>query len=178
MWVNNIQSMRASSLETGIFFSKCTPFLKSIGIEIIFRKIDAISFLPGLLIENGHIIVDREKLLYPGDILHEAGHIAVTPAIDRSFLNDQKVLESKSRETEEMMAIAWSYAACLFLELDPLIVFHASGYNGTGEGIMENFQNGSFFGIPSLQWCGMTTEPGRSRNGEEVYPQMMKWLRD
>jgi hypothetical protein len=170
--------MRANSLEIGIVFSKCIPFLKSIGIETIFRKIETLCFLPGLLIENGHIIIDRDQLLYPGDILHEAGHIAVTPAADRGLLNNQAVLESKSRETEEMMAIAWSYAACIYLELDPLIVFHESGYNGTGENIMENFRSGRFFGIPSLQWCGMTMEPGNSRNGDVVYPEMMKWLRD
>ena len=31
-------------------------------------------FLPGLQLENGAIIIDPEKLFYPGDIIHEAGH--------------------------------------------------------------------------------------------------------
>lgn len=166
-----------STLEIGIVLSKCIPFLNSIGIAIKFRKIDGVCFLPGLIIEGGNIIIDRDALLYPGDILHEAGHIAVVPAAERASLSNQSVLDSKNRETEEMMAIAWSYAACIHLELDPYIVFHESGYNGGGNNIVENFNTGHFFGIPSLQWCEMTTEPLNAKRGDEVYPKMKKWLR-
>jgi hypothetical protein len=167
-----------STLEIGIVLSKCIPFLQSIGIEIKFRKIEGVGFLPGLLIEDGNIIIDREALMHPGDILHEAGHIAVVPASERASLCNRSVLESKNRETEEMMAIAWSYAACVHLELNPYIVFHESGYNGGGENIVENFNSGNFFGIPTLQWCNMTTVPGNAKQGGDVYPRMKKWLRD
>ena len=34
------------------------------------------SVLPGITIEAGTLIIDAGKLLYPGDILHEAGHLA------------------------------------------------------------------------------------------------------
>lgn len=170
--------MKTSTLEIGTILSKCIPFLNSIGIATIFRKIDTASFLPGLLIENGNIIIDRETLLYPGDILHEAGHIAVVPGPERAQLNNQLVLDSKNRETEEMMAIAWSYAACIHLELDPLIVFHDNGYSGTGENMVKNFGEGNYLGSESLQWCNMTCGPGNARTGEAVYPVMKKWLRD
>src|SRR5688572_24737910 len=138
-----------NSLQIGIILSKCIPFLNGIGIKTIFRKLDTPGFLPGLLIENGCIIIDRDALLYPGDILHEAGHIAVVPGAERTNMNNQSVLDSKNRETEEMMAIAWSYAACIHLDLDPKIVFHENGYNGTGENIVENFNAGIYFGTPS-----------------------------
>lgn len=157
---------------------KCVEFLNTIGITTSFRKIEAGSFLPGLLIEQGCIVVDGDALLYPGDILHEAGHIAVVPADRRSLLGQQAIIESKERETEEMMAIAWSYAACIHLQIDPHIVFHEEGYKGGGKSIVENFQAGRFFGTPMLQWCKMTVEPKNAQPGQPAYPQMLKWLRD
>lgn len=157
---------------------KCIQFLNNIGIPVSFRTIEAGSFLPGLLIEQGGIVIDRDALLYPGDVLHEAGHIAVVPADRRSLLGQEAIIESKDRETEEMMAIAWSYAACVHLQIDPHIVFHEEGYKGDGKSIVENFQSGHFFGTPMLQWCKMTIEPKHAQPGEPAYPQMLKWLRD
>jgi hypothetical protein len=157
---------------------KCIQFLNNIGIATSFRKIENGSFLPGLLIEEGCIVIDNEALLHAGDILHEAGHIAVVPAERRSLLNQQAIIESKERETEEMMAIAWSYAACIHLQIDPHIVFHEQGYKGDGKSIVESFQAGQFFGTPMLQWCKMTIEPKNAKPGEPVYPQMLKWLRE
>ena len=170
--------MEMNSLELGTILSKCIPFLNSIGIETVFRKIEKTVFLPGLLIENGGIIIDRDALLYPGDILHEAGHIAVVPGAERAMMNNQSILASKNRETEEMMAIAWSYAACIHLDIDPLIVFHEKGYKGSGDNIVENFKTGNYFGATSLQWCNMTTEPGNAKQGDDVYPVMKKWMRE
>src|SRR6478735_3487075 len=157
---------------------KCIQFLTGIGIPTSFRKIENGSFLPGLLIEQGCIVIDKDALLYPGDILHEAGHIAVVPAGRRSLLGQDAIVESKERETEEMMAIAWSYAACIHLQIDPLIVFHEQGYKGGGNSIVENFQAGHFFGTPMLQWCKMTVEPKHAQPGQPAYPHMLKWLRD
>ena len=170
--------MKYTRAETTIILNICIPFLNSLGIQTINREISTACFLPGLLIENGNIIIDMGKLLYPGDILHEAGHIAVVPAFERVLLNNESVIASKNREAEEMMAIAWSYAACMHLDLDPLIVFHENGYRGAGESIVENFHAGRFFGVPSLHWCNMTTDPGNAKRGDVVYPQMKKWLRD
>ncbi|HEX6429648.1 MAG TPA: hypothetical protein VF008_18275 [Niastella sp.] len=158
--------------------NKCVDFLNSIGIPTAFRKIEGNPFLPGLCIENGSIIIDTEALLYPGDILHEAGHIAVVPAARRASLNQETITNSKDRDAEEMMAIAWSYAACMHLQLDPYIVFHESGYQAGGSKIVENFKAGRFFGTPMLQWCKMTIEPAHAKPGEPVYPKMLQWLRN
>jgi hypothetical protein len=156
----------------------CIEFINSIGIATQFQKIEEESFLPGLLIKNGTIVIDEEALLYPGDILHEAGHIAVVPASTRPTLNHLSILESKNRESEEMMAIAWSYAACVYLQIDPYYVFHDNGYKGGANNIVENFKAGHYFGTPMLQWCGMTTEPKYGMKGDNIYPNMKKWLRD
>ena len=80
---------------------------------------------------------------------------------------------------DEMMAIAWSWAAMVHLELKPEIVFHPDGYRGGSESIIENFSNGRFFGVPMLQWLDMTAD---EKHAEELgvlpYPHMIKWLRE
>ena len=149
---------------------KCIVFLNSIGIKTMYRQLESESFLPGLSIENGCILVDREALKHPGDILHEAGHIAVVPAADRATLNAASIKTRPSREAEEMMAIAWSYAACIHLGLDVYFVFHDDGYKGDGHSIAENFLARRFFGTPMLQWCGMIDE--------KFFPTMIKWMRE
>lgn len=78
------------------------------------------------------------------------------------------------REAEEMMAIAWSYAACVHLGIDAKFVFHDNGYKGGGSSIAENFKEGRYFGVPVLKWVGMCNNP-EEENG---YPKMIKWLRE
>lgn len=153
-------------------------FIRSIGIELDEGSIQEPTFLPGIKIENGRLRVDRSRLLYPGDLLHEAGHIAVAPADERPLLNEAFISNSAHREAEEMMAIAWSYAAAVHLRLDPLVVFHDHGYNGGGRSIAENFCAGHYFGTPMLQWCGLTLHPAPGIRTEKTYPHMLKWLRE
>ena len=158
---------------------KCIHFLKDIGIRIRFKKIEGNSFLPGLSIENGSIIIDRDALKYPGDILHEAGHIAVVPALDRASLNALTIEKRQDREAEEMMAIAWSYAASIHLDIDPYVVFHDDGYKGGGSYIADNFRNKNYFGLPMLQWIGLAAdEKNAAILNIAPFPNMIKWLRD
>lgn len=158
---------------------KCIIFLNEIGIKTLFKPIAPGSFLPGLSIENGMILIDLEKLAYPGDILHEAGHIAVVPAAERHELNAENIENRTQREAEEMMAIAWSYAAAVHLGLDPHFVFHDHGYRGGGSNIAENFMQKKYFGLPMLQWIGLTKdEKNAAALHIDPYPHMIKWLRD
>ena len=53
-------------------------FLAEIGIPVSETTLSQSTFVPGILIDQGRLLVDPAKLLYPGDLLHEAGHIAVT----------------------------------------------------------------------------------------------------
>jgi len=166
------------STQTALF-QKAVDFIQSIGIPVLFREIPAKSFLPGISIEAGEIIVDPEKLKYPGDILHEAGHIAVVPAAERALLNETTICTRPMREAEEMMAIAWSYAACVHLNIDAGFVFHNDGYQKGGSDIAENFREGRYFGVPMLQWTGMALEKPNAEQPElPVYPKMLKWARD
>ena len=158
---------------------KCIGFLQQIGIVVREERLAANSFLPGLSIEEGCIIIDRDALKYPGDILHEAGHIAVVPAAERVGLTATLIEKRASREAEEMMAIAWSYAACIHIGLDPYFVFHDDGYKGGGGYIADNFKEKNYFGLPMLQWIGLTADEKNAGVLQiEPYPHMLKWLRD
>ena len=159
-------------------FEQCIEFINSIGIETTFRKIGNKSFLPGLLITKGMIIIDRDVLEHPGDILHEAGHIAVVPAADRSSLSEKSIIKRKDREMEEIMAIAWSYAACIHLLIDPFFVFHEEGYRGGRDYITDSCSNKNYIGLSMLEKIGLTTnEKNAHRLRIASYPNMIKWLR-
>ena len=158
------------------YYKRAVEFIESIGIKIQFRTVAAdMCFVPGLQIEEGQIIVDQEKLKYPGDVLHEAGHIAVVSQMERESLSGQELGNRKDAPAEEMMAIAWSYAACLHLGIPPEFVFHENGYRGGGASIVENFRNGRYFGVPMLQWLKMAAAPGSQF---PAYPAMLRWVRE
>jgi len=159
-------------------FEKSIEFLHTIGIETTFRKIGKNSFLPGLLIHKGTIIIDKDALENPGDILHEAGHIAVVPGIDRSGLSERNIITRKDREMEEIMAIAWSYAACIYLLIDPFFVFHEQGYRGGRDYITDSCRLKSYIGLSMLEKIGLTlNEKKANRLNIPSYPHMIKWLR-
>ena len=59
-------------------------FLRSIGIEMRAGSIDVPTLFPGSLISRGSLVVDESILVAPGDALHEAAHIALSPTERRS----------------------------------------------------------------------------------------------
>src|ERR1700754_3402513 len=97
-------------------------FLDRIGIPAEAEAVPEGSFLPAITIRNGTLLFDPARLEWPGDLLHEAGHIAVTDPALRPTL-----CEVRSDPAEEMAAICWSYAAALEIGLDPSVVFHEHG---------------------------------------------------
>lgn len=154
---------------------KIVDFLTEINIKVEPAVLDGKTFMPGISIGGGGLLIDEEKLKYPGDVLHEAGHLAVKPSEKRMKLEH----DAGKNGGEELMAIAWSYAACHYLNLEPSIVFHKDGYRGDSEWLIETFTQGNGFGIPTLQWIGLTADAKRAEElGIEPYPKMIKWLRD
>ena len=155
--------------------SQIVTFLGEIGLEVRAGIIHEPTVLPGIQIAAGGLVVDDSKLLYPGDLLHEAGHLAVTSADERARLNG----DVGQGPAEEMAAIAWSYAAARHLNLDPAVVFHAAGYRGGGKSLLENFSSGYYIGLPMVQWLGLALDDENARQaGLPAYPIMLKWLRD
>lgn len=140
-------------------------FLDGIGIPVRAGRLEEPTFLPGIMIDGGRLLVDEERLLHPGDLLHEAGHIAVMSPETRGRIRG----DLGQAPGDEMAAIAWSYAALLHLGLEPEVVFHPDGYHGESDAIIANFGQGRYFGVPMLQWYGIVDQ--------DSYPAMQRWLR-
>jgi hypothetical protein len=132
------------------------------------------TFLPGIRLAAGTLIVNQAQLRFPGDLLHEAGHLAVVAPDRRPTIDG----DAGPDLAEEMMAIGWSYAALVHLHLDPSIVFHAGGYRGGAATMIDNFRQGRYLAVPMLQWVGMTLDEEHARQaGVAPYPHMLRWLR-
>lgn len=154
---------------------KIATFLSSIGLTIRSRVLEEGTFLPGLALESGCILVDENKLLHPGDILHEAGHLAVSTPEERQQAGGNLAVGGG----DEMAAIAWSYAAALHISIDPAIVFHPQGYRNGSDSLLENFRAGHYLAVPLLQWMGLCYDAQKAaEQGTEAYPVMQRWLRE
>lgn len=154
-------------------------FLAEIGIPVELRPLGQDTFLPGIDIDAGGLVVDKAKLLYPGDLLHEAGHLAVTPADQRSSLHGTVEAADESPPLIESAAICWSYAACIHLGIDPAIVFHKEGYHGRSQFLLRSFKLGVFPGVSALEAAGMTFSTREAdAQGQASFPVMQRWLRD
>jgi len=158
-----------------VLIKRMLDFINSIGLEYNFETIETNTFLPGLNFREGVLIIDRDKLLYPGDILHEAGHLACMPPDIRKTMTGG--LENNNiNQGGELMAIAWSYAACLNLGIDATVVFHEYGYKDAGSSIVANFDQGNYFGVPMLEWCGMCYTAATARRlNVQPFPKMISW---
>ncbi len=170
-------SLNLVSQSEEVIFSKIIGFIQKIGIPFEICEITEEMFLPGLRIENGVLQIEKEKLSYIGDTLHEAGHIALLTPEERN--NNSWNLENQIHEAAtEMAVIAWTYAACLEIGIEPNVVFHSDGYKGASENIIYNFSNGHYIGVPILQWYGMTNERiDIAQNKTIAYPAMISWIR-
>jgi hypothetical protein len=146
--------------------NRILEFLRQIGLSVSIEGIAQPTFLPGIRIAAGGLVIDPAQLKYPGDLLHEAGHLAVIPPHKRYQADG----EMSGDGGEEMAAIAWSYAAALHLKLEPAVVFHDDGYNQGARSLLENFADGRYVGLPMLVWLGLTTTA--------EYPEMRRWLTD
>ncbi len=152
--------------------SRMLAFMEEIGLGWELADLPEATFLPGLSIQAGRLCVDAARLAYPGDILHEAGHLAVTPAADRGSLGPAGLGDAGS----EIAALAWSYAACLHLGLPPETVFHPGGYKGDAAWLLETYAAGGTLGQPLLAWMGLTAW-GPEAGAPGRFPVMARWLR-
>ena len=154
---------------------RIAAFLRQIGIPVERATLPETTFLPGLTIEGAGLLVDESQLKFPGDLLHEAGHLAVMTAEQRHGQRERFEPELG----DEMAAIGWSFAALMHLGLDPGIVFHAAGYRGASDWFLDEFRAGRYTGVPVLQWMGLTFDAQRAADrGVAPYPHMIRWLRE
>lgn len=154
-------------------------FLRSIGLPVRDGDAGGDAFLPGVRVDAGGLVVDRAHLRWPGDLLHEAGHLAVLPPSHRAAMSDALAGHDEVPHAGEMEATAWAYAATVALGLDPAVLFHAGGYHGRSADLVQTYALGVYPGAHGLVQAGMasTGEQARQR-GEAPYPHMRRWLRE
>ncbi len=158
---------------------KITTFINEIGISCMPGNLTEDTFLPGIDIKDGKMIYDTRLLKHPGDLLHDAGHLAVLLPHDRAVAQSPDQLKGDLDEGgSEMATICWSWAAMYHLNLEAEVLFHPYGYKDGSEALKIAFSSGSYIGLPLLQWFGMTKEPGKNISQEDVvFPNMKYWLR-
>lgn len=155
-----------------------TGFLDGIGIRNRRGEVSADTFLPGVCVAQGELVVDAQRLRWPGDLLHEAGHIAVTPAALRAGLGGALNGCEAAPHGGEVEAIAWSWAAVVHLGLPPELLFHPEGYKGQSAGLLMSYKLGVYPGAFGLAQAGMTlVGEMATASGRRPYPQMLHWLR-
>lgn len=154
---------------------KIIQFIQEIGISVVETELPDDCFLPGLSLRKNAILMDSARLKYPGDLLHEAGHIAVTPEELRPLIGTDEMEPSWPSDGDEMAAILWSYAALKHLDLKPEVVFHPEGYKNQSEWLIAQFQTGNYIGLPLLEWMGFCTTSEKDQTNP--FPNMIKWLR-
>ncbi len=181
-------------------------FLRGIGIGVEFGPGAQNGFLPGVNIHAGVIHVDPHTLAGSGDLLHEAGHIAVLPKRFRSGLGtdlevdlhrlieqevgpgipDDPILAAPYQQGE-LMAQAWSYAAALHIGVPPACVFFPGSYKHhdyEGQHPMERWiESGTHYGPMALARVGMTGPAGlfammNAGNVLPPYPVMSRWVQE
>lgn len=153
--------------------SRIVDWLREIGLTVRFAQLDESTFLPGVTLEPGGLVVDADRLRYPGDLLHEAGHLAAMLPARRAAAT----AHAGEDMGDEIAAQAWSYAALVYLELQPEIVFHADGYKRSSRSLIETYRDGNA-GVPLLQWMGLTLDRKHAAESSTApYPHMIRWLR-
>ncbi len=147
-------------------------FLQEIGVAVEAGPVSD-SVLPGITVLRGRVRVDPAIAAYPADLLHEAGHVAVSDPQTRD------AIETIAADPgDEMAAIAWSVAAAHACGTALETLFFDAGYRGNAAALRTAFGGNGMVGVPMLAWFGMTAEPHRAAEwGVPAFPAMTRWLR-
>lgn len=152
-------------------------FIVSVGIPVRKTELPEGLPIPGISVENGVLLVDEDNLLYPGDLLYQAGRIAILPDDERNLYMGKDDPNKEKEATEGMVAMCWSWAALTHLQLSPEVVFHNNGYKGQSLQIIHGYQSGAYMGLPMLQLYDMAYEPHQANlRGLQPFPHMYKWI--
>lgn len=143
-------------------------FLGEIGIATLACALPDETFLPGMTIVDGTLCYDPTRPGWVGDLLHEAGHIAVGDPATRAART--AVADDPA---EEMAAICWSYAAAVALGLPVTTLFH-DGYRHAPDYLIDAFTRGHVIGLPMLRYWGLAR---RAEEPGAPYPALRTWLR-
>lgn len=178
-------------------------FLRGLGFTVVYGEGAHGGFLPGVNIREGVLHVDPETLAGSGDVLHEAGHLAVIPQRFWPRINSDIEVGVNAVIAEEVgpdsptgrqlaqvisqgefMAQAWSFAAAHAAGVSPDCIFFPGTYKMTDyDGVhpmLEWLRRGTHYGPQRLAEFGMTGYEGvfalLHNNGLPPFPHMTRWL--
>ena len=165
--------MRADEF-TDPALKKVVAIVRQVGLSVTAGRVSTTAFLPGIEIRSGGLVVDEDRLGYPGDVLHEAAHLAVMSPTDRHDIGGALPEDP----APEMACYAWCYAGALAFDLPLETVFH-DAYKGGGSSIREALESGGLLGQPMLQLWEMTRLPNADSSFDHLplYPDMARWAR-
>lgn len=177
---------------------RCVDFVRSIGVPVsLVRNVDG--FLPAIRIETGGLLVDVDRC-YPGDVFHEAGHLATIPAQFRALATGELSVVQQAMDEwlqahpdgllsdpedavcrqilqcGEAEATAWQYAAAHAVGLPQAWLFSPGAYDGEDDMVLFGLRTNSYLGINGLQAARWTVARRSSTIDGPVYPEMCQWL--
>ncbi len=191
----------ATTLERQHWSQQVARFLRGIGIEVEDCRDGeaAKGFLPQVRIVEGRLVADLAQV-FPGDVLHEAAHMAVIPAPFRQLAhgtlkraNDamhaylaehgdgltrypEDPLCRAILQADENEATAWQYAAAVAMGLPEQWLFPEGSYSGDSENVLLSLKASTFMGIHGLQAAGWTCLRANPHRPVPVYPELAFWL--
>lgn len=169
-WRNKIECcQKKSSSEDSAITKAILDFLKEIGIPTKSQTLGD-TFLSGLEINKGTLVYDPEKLLFPGDLLHETGHIALMTEEERNTIVGNVKDYRSSGQDNKLAVMLWSYAALKRLNVKPQVVLHTDGYKGDAQMLIDSYESGDFKGLHLVAWMGLCETSG--------FPEMKKWIKE
>ncbi|HKR47220.1 MAG TPA: hypothetical protein VJU59_47445 [Paraburkholderia sp.] len=181
---------RIDAIETR---DKVMQFLNEIGIAARYEN-GATGFAGGCRIDQGALAVDPGCRI--STILHEAGHLAITPECFRSLMDGNlyagqramlEIVEEADLHPEAPLyraviqcsdpeATAWAWAAGTKLDLPGEEIIRSDEYEGDGEVIRVALQMRAYIGVHGLAHAGFCAI--RDRDGVAGWPSLFFWTQE
>ncbi len=172
---------------------KAICFLRDIGLKVE-TKPNAGGFFPGIEIAEGILLVDPKCVI--SDLLHEAGHVAITPGCFRHLLGGnldeafQRVFEELARlgvmpeeplyravmQCSDPEATAWAWAAGVKLGLAGDSVIPDGDYDGDEACLRFLLKNRKYLGIHGLAAAGFCSV--NRIGGFDPFPTLAFWTQE
>jgi len=173
---------------------KVARWLTKIGLKVEQGTRFEVPFNVGIWIEDGGLIYDPAEA-HPGNLLHDAGHLAIIPSIIRPLAKGDIIasieqpieayLDSHQDAFEKLPedpiaraclqcgdaeAIAWAYAAAIAARVDPWLTCEQGFSNrNDAEHIYRGLQVGAHLGVNGLRAAGFIERV-------DDFPRLTKWV--
>jgi hypothetical protein len=175
-------------------------FFRSIGLVVVeTTDLRDDSFVPGVWLDHGSLVVNL-GVAHVGDVLHEAGHLALIPSCMRDlvrpgqlpgeeltraldkYCSEHLFSDAQGREDPIFRAIlqmgdcevtAWSYAACSALGVSPEVLF-AARTDGTVP--YNGGGNEIWEGLDARAYFGINGLQAAGYCTVRDFPTMRRWL--